>query len=720
MERFINVKLSQSGEKYHICYRSGIYVYEEELDNGIFRPVYWNAAGFPSDTCAIGQPFSEISPKMNGEDFPFPQSFRLEANGEDLQCDWKWDNMTETETKKGHLVSIKLTHARAGISVTVNTLIDGTAVFVRYLTIENNTPSPVNVGNITVMGGSLQTNICPDKLLSQGGELYTLGYIKDSCWANEGNFKWVSLPNAEYSVYGRGRRERHRHPMYILRNNATGECFITQFAWSGNYAFRFDLDDEIDIRTANKTMLSYAVQIDTPSPSIILSSNESYKTPAVHTGMILGDTDKAVNEMNDHIRKSVLSPAARGRRGWIEEQLAVNNAQNSIDTIIARIDRTASLGAEVFYIDAGWYTPKNKEGEWRYRVGDWTIGDGRFPDGFDYVINYIHSKGMLWGLWAEPERIGYDSENYKSHSGLIATDKFGKASRECMARISDKEVCEWMEKQIRHIIKDYKLDFYRLDYNIGEFDADSYTLKSGVLEHDQLRYYKNLYDMYARLRADFPDVIFENCAGGGGRTDLGQMEYFDHTWISDWHLMPRAFRILNGMTMALPPEACDRLVGEMEGYLRGDIETQMRLSIFTRPTVSCLGAPDGYTLNPEQFGIVKHHIEIYKNFYRPFIEESRIYHHNFEISGKEPQGFGALEVSSKDKSKGMAGIFRLSGNAPDDYTIRLRGIDISKAYNVTFDNQNSSCKISGFELSKGITIRLCGQNTSELILYSAE
>ena len=36
-----------------------------------------------------------------------------------------------------------------------------------------------------------------------------------------------------------------------------------------------------------------------------------------------------------------------------------------------------------------------------------------------------------------------------------------------------------------------------------------------------------------RLRARFPEVIFEDCSGGGGRADLGMLQRMDQIWPSD-------------------------------------------------------------------------------------------------------------------------------------------------------------------------------------------
>mgnify|MGYP003051262702 CR=1 FL=1 len=115
-----------------------------------------------------------------------------------------------------------------------------------------------------------------------------------------------------------------------------------------------------------------------------------------------------------------------------------------------------------------------------------------------------------------------------------------------------------------------------LNYNIGAQDAVAYNERDGYLENTFLRYYDNVYAVYSRLRRDYPNVIFESCAGGGGRTDLGMVSNFTHSWVTDWQIHPRAFSITNGMTMALPPECVDRLIG-------GHPLIFVRLEIFAHP-----------------------------------------------------------------------------------------------------------------------------------------
>lgn len=94
----------------------------------------------------------------------------------------------------------------------------------------------------------------------------------------------------------------------------------------------------------------------------------------------------------------------------------------------------------------------------------------------------------------------------------------------------------------------------------------------------------------------------------GGRIDIGMVSKFTTTWISDWVNMPRNVRILNGMSMALPPEYLNRTFAAIEG---SNADTQMHVAIMAHPTI--IGV--AHTLaeaNPILMEIVCKYIRIYK------------------------------------------------------------------------------------------------------------
>ena len=51
----------------------------------------------------------------------------------------------------------------------------------------------------------------------------------------------------------------------------------------------------------------------------------------------------------------------------------------------------------------------------------------------------------------------------------------------------------------------------------------------------------------------------------------------------------------------------------------------------------------------------------------------RIYHHTLAVPGPNPQGWGVLELASRDHSGAICGLFQLSAPTEPEYLLRLRG-----------------------------------------------
>ena len=224
--------------------------------------------------------------------------------------------------------------------------------------------------------------------------------------------------------------------------------------------------------------------------------------------------------------------------------------------------------------------------------------------------------------------------------------------------------------------------------------------------------------MYENLKKRFPDVIFENCAGGGGRTDLGMMKNFNHTWVSDCQRAPRSLVITNGMTMALPPERVDRLFAGMGCHEHGTIDLQMRNTMLTHISLNVV-APASAPENPIQTEFIRHSVDIYKNFIRTFLPEAKIYHHTPEISTFE-NGLYILEIASPDCKKGVAAVFTLPDSKQKNVAVFPKGINAGLNYKITLDNSRATYYAKGNELLlNGIPVSISSSLSSELILFEA-
>ncbi len=692
------------GPERTISYRSGLTVYEESFIKDRFVGRCWGGVGF----------LNFYEGRLDPAQHFAPQSFWLEIDGQLLASDWEWGGV---DTGAGRHVVVTLRHRVRPVTVKVHTLLDGTPILTRWLEVSNTGDKPAAISAAYSWSGVLQKLNRWRLHLPAGQALYSIGYMDNPHWGNEGDFQWHDLPAAGYRIDGRYRRDRHRHPMFVLRNNATGEHFICQLAWSGGYSFEFDLDADAGT-TDRAAQVWFRAGLDAPPPQRILAAGESVSTPEVHLGMTIGDLDKAINAMHDHVRKSVMPPQARGRPygGWIESGIGPELEITS-EYVMHNIDAAGDIGAEVFFIDASWYAPPKSH--WWNTVGDWQVDLQRFPQGFKPFRDRAHAKGMLWGLWMDPERIAKESQIVKQHPEWLGVAYDGATRLGDILDLTNPAAAQWMEEQIARMIEDYECEFYRLDHNTGGLKEGMRILRDGYVENGYWRYYDALYAVYDRLRARFPDVIFETCAGGGGRTDLGLVRHFNHTWVTDWQIAPRSFAITNGMTMALPPEYVDRLLGGQFGNSTAEYDFQWRLLMFVRPTLGFFH-PLGTDWNPLVLARTRHFVQLYRDFVRPFMDNGRIFHHTPVVENPEPKGWGVLELASRDLTRGICGLFQLSAPSQPEYVLRLRGLDVGKQYRVTFDSSGQSCVVAGYALMKqGITVRLESALTSELLIFEA-
>ncbi len=690
-----------------ITYRSGLTTYRETLTKGQFIGHGFNGSGYwgTEGTETYGHAARE--------------AFCVEIGGQLLNSHWQWQGLSQEQTDKGLKVTVELKHEIRPVIIRVCTLLDGTAVFTRWLEIENLADDPAPLSAAFPWSGILQIQkvFNPELVHVDYESTYSLGYFDNTHWGSEGDFHFKPLGAEGTRVQGRYRRNRHRHPMFVLRNNITGEHFFANLAWSGGFCFDFDWD--FAASNPKTHILTFKAGPDAPAPMRVIQPRETVTTPELHMGMMLADFDTVVQEMHEHVRKSVMWPIPAEESGLIESGVGPEQEIDE-ELVFHEIDTLSEVGAELFFIDASWYSPPNDEDHnWHNTVGDWEISTKRFPNGFAPIRDYIHSKGMLWGLWMEPERAAAKSKVFIDHPEWIVT-KYDGDKQGGQLDLTKPEVLEWMETQIEHVISDYECDFFRLDYNVGDMGPMGCNTQDDYIENTYWRYYENSYPMWQRLREKFPNVIFEACASGGGRTDIGLVKYFNHTWITDWQIAPGSFTITNGMSIALPPEKIDRLIGMCQnGHRTADIDFQTRLAIFVHPTIGGL-TRKGLAPNPIQVQRVKHTLDIYKSFVRPIHNTCRMYHHTPEVNHPGPHGWGVMEMASADSTKAMVGLFRLSDPASDEYTLRLRGLDVSRRYNVTFDNTGNTCVVDGYKLMhEGVRISIGSALTSELLLIEA-
>jgi alpha-galactosidase len=711
----------QRAEMPVVRYTSGLAIHEEALVDGRWIGRYWSDTGFvePERNLSWLEKAAFTPQQSAGLDLA---AFGLELGGQSLHFGWEVIDMSvEPAPRQRDHAIVQLRSSILPVQVHVHTLIDDTGIFERWLEITNQGSDPLALGSVWPWSGllfqplstvHLNADPVPQSLIKPQRAAFSVGYMIERIWGNEGAFRWLPLPSTPLRIEGRNGRSGHGTPFFVVRDNLTGEHVIGALAWSGNWAIELTAEQ----LTHRDPMLAFRIGPVNPSPQRVMEAGETVQTPHVHLGRLQLDFDGVIQRWHRHLRQSVLPPEVPGREGlvilnhWGYMAHEMNEAR-----LLYEVDVAAEIGAEVFVVDAGWFG--NEGTPWWTTVGDWQTGD-RLPNGLEPVFAYARQKGLLCGLWLDLERLGAESQTAKDHPEWLLR-RYGRTTPGGDMDLTNPAAIQHLEETLAGVIERYALDLFRLDYNTIVYEGGQ-TSRHGYQENTMWRYYENVYAMYERIRSRYPKLIMENCSGGGGRTDLGMVSRFHHTWVTDWQIAPRTLSILNGMTMALPPERVDRNCGTgQDAHLRGDLDFQLRSCMFGHMTLTGLSAGPGEA-NAVQIERVRHHVRLYKDFIRPFLATCAVYHHTPELIGKEPCGWAILEYVAADSARAAVGIFRLAGEGSDEVYLRLRGLLPRRNYRVTFDNQQQSTLISWGELQHvGLTIRLARALTSELLLIEA-
>ena len=184
---------------------------------------------------------------------------------------------------------------------------------------------------------------------------------------------------------------------------------------------------------------------------------------------------------------------------------------------------------------------------------------------------------------------------------------------------------------------------------------------------------------------------------------------------------PRGLRILNGVTMSLPPEILLRTFGTESGEhgLDGDIDAQLRLVCLCRPIFRGI-APSVGELTPYLRERISHHLELYRSTIRPVMIEGRVFHHTPLLPICRDAPWCVLEYASGDGSRAVVGLFRTSQTLPDTFHLVPRGLDVSLTFDVTLDNSGKTARVPGWELAKdGMRVRLERTMSSQLVMFQA-
>jgi alpha-galactosidase len=341
-------------------------------------------------------------------------------------------------------------------------------------------------------------------------------------------------------------------------------------------------------------------------------------------------------------------------------------------------EKAASIGVERFVVDDGWFGQRSTD---RAGLGDWYVNPEKFTHGLKPLIDKVHTLGMDFGLWVEPEMVNPDSDLYRKHPDWVLnfTDRPRTEGRnQLVLNLARPDVREYVFQFLDKLLTENDIAFLKWDYNRNWSEPGWPVVAPEDEKKVYIDYIQNLYSILDELRTKHPHVEIESCSGGGSRVDLGIMHYTDEVWPSDNTDAFDRLLIQDGFTYAYAPGVMMAWVTDSPTWVN-----QRTLSLeyrFLSAMQGSLGV--GANLNnwkPEDFATAKKMVTQYKQI-REIVQRGSLYRLISPQNGSEQS---VTESVSEDQRHAVAFAFLHSSQMLYPFPrIYLRGLKTDAMYRI--------------------------------------
>jgi alpha-galactosidase len=639
---------------------------------GQLQSIYWGQRVAPTDNFSAAQarpPWASFEPSTDTT----PQEYVGFGGGfyyvPDLKITFPNGNRDlvlkyVSYSIHGDTLDVVMKDISLAVYVTLEYQIDpGTGILRRSATVENKTGQPFTIEQDFAATWNLPAN-----------NHYELRYLTGR-WAGEFNLQKEALHPGKVVLGSRtGTTSHHINPWFAIErgnhtDQDTGAVWFGALGWSGNWQISIEQDQIGQVRVTggfNPFDFSY-----------ILKPGQSLRSPYFYAGFShhgIGGASRLLHRFElTRILPEGPHPKLRPvlYDSWEATGFNVNVAGQE-----KLAEEAASIGVERFAMDDGWFGERNTD---HAGLGDWWPNPKKFPNGLKPLIDKVHSLGMSFGIWVEPEMVNPDSELYRKHPDWVLNfpgRPRSEARNQLVLNLARPDVKAYVFHVIDHLLSTNDISFVKWDYNRNWAEPGWPGVPNDQEKEVYVKYIRNFYSILRELRAKHPNVEFEACSGGGGRVDLGIMRYTDEVWPSDNTDPFDRLSIQQGFTYAYTPGVMMAWVTDSPNWVNNRVTSlQYR---FLSSMEGSLGI--GANLNkwtPQDFTTARKMIAQYKSI-RATVQQGALYRLISPLHGSE---YAVNEYVNQDGKQAVAFAYLHSSQKGWPFPhIYLRGLDPSANY----------------------------------------
>lgn len=496
-------------------------------------------------------------------------------------------------------------------------------------------------------------------------------------WARERQIERRPIAYGKQSVSSlRGESSHQDHPFMAWMtkgtDQTTGDVYGMHFVYSGNFIAQIEKSQFDSIRAV--------MGIHSEGFEWWLTPGETFTAPEV----VLTYSHDGLGQMTRNLHDFYRCHMIRSRYLHKKRPVLINNWEATYfdfdtDKLLAIAKSAAEHGIEMLVMDDGWFGHRNDDAT---SLGDWFVNENKIKGGLKHLVDEVNKLGLKFGIWMEPEMISPDSELYRKHPdwAFAVPERAATLSRnQYVLDLSRKEVRDYVYECVHNVISSANIEYVKWDMNrqltdIGsvEFNGD----RQGELAH---RYVLGVYELQERLVNDFPDILLENCSGGGARFDPGMLYYSPQIWCSDDTDAIERLSIQEGTELIYPLSTMGAHVSDCPNHTVG------RSTPFMTRAHAALAGTFGYELDitkisEEERAMIPEQVSMYHK-YNDLVREGDYYR---VASYRENGLYDCWMVVAKDKSEALVTYVQVLGR-PNMHSRKIKLLGLYAAADYRLD-----------------------------------
>ncbi|MDE0298953.1 MAG: alpha-galactosidase [Candidatus Poribacteria bacterium] len=206
-------------------------------------------------------------------------------------------------------------------------------------------------------------------------------------------------------------------------------------------------------------------------------------------------------------------PTGAGNESHTEEQ--------NIAIINWHVDNDFPI--EYHWMDIGWERPPTEQEESEY-LSNVVVNEERIPNGIRVISEEAHKHGIKYLLWFGGGRLYPELDRVKKYRPDLLSEEYTGVDN------GNPMINEWMIEYYSKLVAEWGIDIFRQDAR-SELPPDTADNRVGI---NSSRACEGFYEFWDELLCRSPNLIIDNCWGGGRNIDLETIQRSVPLWRSDF------------------------------------------------------------------------------------------------------------------------------------------------------------------------------------------